>query len=269
MNVPRPQEFERIVVLTGAGISAASGIPTFRDSNGLWENHRLEDVATPEAFSRDPYLVWRFYSMRRIHAGLAAPNPAHFALDAFAAHHSGSVTLVTQNVDGLHRRAQGAGHLEAICMHGTLEKSRCTHCGHVWWDDRAWIDAEGIASDARLLDEGTRASAEALHQYSIRVVDGLPQSPCCAALLRPHIVWFGEEPLFMKHIIADLERCELFVSIGTSGVVYPAASFLELAKDVGAKTVVINREAIPQQHSVDHFLQGSAEDVVPRFFSST
>lgn len=269
MKFSGARDFERIVVLTGAGISAASGIPTFRDSNGLWESHRLEEVATPEAFARDPYLVWRFYSMRRLHAAQAQPNPAHYALDDFAAAHGGTLTLVTQNVDGLHRRAQRRGHLEAICMHGTLEKSRCGHCGHVWWDDRAWVDAEGNSTDTGMLDAGLRASAEALHHYSVQLVDGLPLSPCCKALLRPHIVWFGEEPLFMKHIIADLEKCDLFVSIGTSGVVFPAASFLELAKDVGARTVVINKEAIPQQRSVDHFFQGGAEIVVPQVFSST
>ncbi len=260
------KSYQRVVVLTGAGISQASGLRTFRDANGLWENHRIEDVATPEAFARDPQLVWRFYSLRRLAAGEAKPNPAHRALDRFAASFSGDLTLVTQNVDGLHARARAEGHLDALCMHGTLEQSRCTHCGHVWWDDAAWVGPGGIQS-ANLLSTEQLASPEALAQYSVQLRDGLPLSPCCNELLRPHIVWFGEEPFGMARILRSVEDCDLFVSIGTSGVVYPAAAFLEIAKEAGATTVVLNVEAIPQQRHVDHFIQGAAEVSVPAFFN--
>lgn len=261
------KNYKRIVVLTGAGVSAASGIATFRDSNGLWENHRIEDVATPEAFEKDPYLVWRFYSMRRLNAGAAKPNAAHFALDKFSHEFTGDFTLVTQNVDGLHRRAQKLGHLEPICMHGTLERSRCTHCGHVWWDDMAWLPEVGLPRRSDLLDETTLASEEALLNYDVKIDGGLPLSPCCDAVLRPHIVWFGEEPFFMSRILGELERCDLFVSLGTSGVVYPAAAFLEIAKSHGAATVVMNKEPLPQQSVVDVFMQGEACDLVPEFFN--
>jgi NAD-dependent deacetylase len=258
-----------VVVLTGAGASAGSGLATFRDSNGLWENHRIEDVATPEAFAKDPSLVWRFYSMRRLNAGAAFPNPAHRALDDFAADFKGHFTLVTQNVDGLHRRAQGRGHLDALCMHGTLEKSRCSSCDQVFWDDMAWLPDIGLPRGAGLLDAHQRASGEALSQYKVALHSGMPLSPCCQQLLRPHIVWFGEEPFHLERIWTELEKCDLFVSIGTSGLVYPAAAFLEIAKAHGAKTAVLNLEALPQHPYVDLFVQGPAELTVPRAFSLT
>lgn len=260
---------KHVVVLTGAGVSAASGLATFRDSNGLWENHRVEDVATPGAFEKDPTLVWRFYSMRRLNAGAAQPNPAHFALDHFAADFKGQFTLITQNVDGLHQRAQGRGHLDALCMHGTLEKSRCTACQQVFWDDMAWLPEVGLPRAAGLLDKHQRASGEALAQYKISLHNGLPLSPCCQELLRPHIVWFGEEPFQLERIWKELEDCDVFVSIGTSGQVYPAAAFLEIAKAHGAKTAVFNMEALPQHPYVDHFIQGPAEVTVPQEFTLT
>ena len=261
------KKHKNVVVLTGAGASAGSGLATFRDSNGLWENHRVEDVATPEAFERDPTLVWRFYSMRRLNAGAAHPNPAHHALDDFAADFKGHFTLITQNVDGLHRRAQGRGHLDAVCMHGTLEKSRCTSCEQVFWDDMAWLPEIGLPRSAGLLDAHQRASAEALTQYKISLHSGLPLSPCCQELLRPHIVWFGEEPFQLERIWKEIEKCDVFVSIGTSGQVYPAAAFLEIAKSHGAQTAVLNMEVLPQHPYVDHFVQGPAEITVPQEFS--
>ncbi|MBY0516528.1 MAG: NAD-dependent protein deacylase [Bacteriovoracaceae bacterium] len=258
---------KNLVLLSGAGISAASGIATFRGSGGLWENHRIEDVATPEAFNQDPQLVWRFYSMRRLQAGHAKPNEAHKALDAFAEKFNGEITLITQNVDGLHRRAQKKSHLDAICMHGTLEKSRCTHCHEIYLDDMAWLPSEGMPRQTGLLRTDEQANSDALSNYKIKLSDGLPLSPCCQELLRPHIVWFGEEPLFMPKIFASLERCDLFASIGTSGVVYPAAAFLEIAKSHGAETVLFNVESLPQQEHVDLYIQGPAEETVPQQFS--
>lgn len=258
--------YKHIVVLTGAGISAASGIATFRGSGGLWENHRIEDVATPEAFARDPELVWRFYSMRRAKAGEAKPNAAHRALDHFAAAFAGQFTLITQNVDGLHRRAGITSHLEPLCMHGTLEKSRCTHCDQIYWDDFIWLPEVGQPRSSQMLDSTFKASPDALEHYRVETKNGMPLSPCCQALLRPHIVWFGEHPLSMSRITSELEHCDVFVSIGTSGQVYPAAAFIEVAKSHGAKTVVLNLEPLPQQLHVDEYIEGPSELTVPAFF---
>jgi len=232
--------YRSIVVLTGAGISAESGLPTFRDSNGLWHNHRIEDVATPEAFLRNPELVWDFYSERRRGALSVRPNAAHHALAAFSRFCEDSgirFTLVTQNVDGLHEIAhQQAGAAAPLTMHGRLRESRCTRCDKVYPDEKAYEVGE------------------------------LPESQCCRKLLRPHIVWFGEMPLFIPEIELRLAECDLFVTIGTSGNVYPAAGFLMQAADAGATTVCINQERILQHGYVDHYLAGSATQRVPEFF---
>jgi len=257
------------VILTGAGISAESGINTFRDSNGLWENHRMEDVATPEAYQRDPQLVWKFYSMRRIQASKADPNPAHIALAAFA-HEQGhryKIHLISQNVDVLHQRADQFNVLDPITMHGSLHQSRCTSCGTVYFDDYAYFDLKGnyAPQDTGLCTTAQKASTEYLHHYKLNYRKFLPTSPCCKEPMRPHIVWFGEIPLYMEKIIPLLEKADIFVTIGTSGVVYPAAGFLELAKRKGAHTVCINREAIPQSVMIDEFIQGRAGEKVPEF----
>lgn len=263
-----PRKFKKIVVLTGAGISADSGISTFRDANGLWENHRVEDVATPEAFARDPLLVWKFYSMRRLNAAQARPNPAHEALVSFSERHPGKLTLVTQNVDGLHDRADEFGHSLLLPMHGSLNQSRCALCGTVYYDDHAYFDLAGnYAPQETVICTPTEKSGEAyLHHYRLSFRDFLPQSPCCQGPLRPHIVWFGEVPLHMERIEQEISSCDLFVSIGTSGQVYPAAGFLQYAKTLGATTVVLNKEEIPQNRYVDHVILGSAKDIVPEFF---
>ena len=258
--------YKKVVILTGAGISAGSGIKTFRDAGGLWENHRIDEVATPEAFERNPELVWRFYSLRRQNAGVAKPNAAHLVLDEFASCFEGEITLVTQNVDGLHSRAEKKGFLDPLCMHGTLEKSRCTYCQHVWLDDMIWLSEE-IPRSSGILTESQKASPESLTQYDIQTnADGLPLSPCCGELLRPHIVWFGEEPFYMERILPELERCDLFLSIGTSGVVYPAAAFLGIAKSHQATTGVFNLEALSERENIDFFIQGAAEVTLPKFF---
>lgn len=258
--------YKKVVILTGAGISAGSGIKTFRDAGGLWENYRIEEVATPEAFMRNPELVWRFYSLRRQNAGIAKPNRAHFALDEFASRFEGEVTLITQNVDSLHQRAQQKGFLDPLCIHGTLEQSRCTFCDHVWLDDMIWLSEE-FPRSSNILSETQKASPDSLSQYAIQTnPEGLPLSPCCGELLRPHIVWFGEEPLFMNRIFNELEKCDLFLSIGTSGVVYPAAAFLGIAKSHQAMTGVLNLEALDERENIDFFIQGAAEDTLPEFF---
>jgi NAD-dependent deacetylase len=202
-------ETRNIVILTGAGISADSGLATFRGPDGLWEEHRIEDVATPEAFVRDPLLVQRFYDARRAQLEFVEPNAAHRALARLDAEWPGELLIVTQNVDDLHERA-GAARL--LHMHGALASAWCLAC------------------EARMPWEGPLA-------------DG-PACPSCgrAGVLRPDIVWFGEMPYGMERIEAALMDADLFVSIGTSGAVYPAAGFVQTARYRGAQTLEINLE---------------------------
>lgn len=232
------QTARSVVVLTGAGISAESGIRTFRASDGLWEDHRIEDVASPEGFARNPQLVYNFYNQRRrqLLSPRIGPNPAHSALARFEheiLEAGGEFLLVTQNVDNLHERA---GSQALHHMHGELLKSRCVRSGLVfdWQTD--------LNTDSRCR--------------------------CCntAGSLRPHIVWFGEIPLHMTAIEEALVRCDLFVAIGTSGNVYPAAGFHSLARQAGAHTVEINLEDTGS--GFDELVAGPASAVVPAFFES-
>ena len=226
---------ENIVILTGAGISAESGIKTFRAADGLWENHRVEDVATPEAFLRDATLVQNFYNKRREQLLSAAikPNAAHQALakleQAFPA---GQVLLVTQNIDNLHERA-GSGNL--IHMHGELLKGRCQASGGL-------VEVTGELTPA------------------------LP-CPLCGAkgCLRPHVVWFREMPLEMERIYQALARCDRFISIGTSGNVYPAAGFVEEANRHGAHTVELNLEPSQRLTAFAEHKHGLATELVPAY----
>lgn len=256
------------MILTGAGISAESGISTFRDSKGLWEQYKIEDVATPEAYQASPLQVWKFYSMRRLQAAQALPNRAHFALVEFARKRNHEVHLITQNVDDLHHRADKNDDLPPICMHGSLNQSRCIHCGAIYFDDMAYFDLKGdYAPQSTVLCSPTqKASMDYLHHYKLDYKDFLPLSPCCKAPIRPHIVWFGEIPLHMTKIDRLLSDADLFVSIGTSGQVYPAAGFLQIAKVSGAKTVCINKEELPQTEYIDMFISGNATVRVPEFF---
>ena len=218
-----------IVILTGAGISAESGLPTFRDNGGLWEQHRVEDVATPEAFRRDPVLVQRFYNERRRRLGQVSPNAAHRALAELENRWPGPLLLVTQNVDDLHARA---GSRALVPMHGELLKARCLACGAI----SAW--AEDIRPESRC--------------------------PQCdqPGQLRPHIVWFGEMPLEMDKIFAALEGCDLFIAIGTSSTVYPAAGFVN-AVPPAARTLEINLELSGMGSQFKEQRQGAATQRVP------
>ena len=227
MRIPRDAG---IVVLTGAGISAESGLRTFRDADGLWENHRVEDVATPEAFARKPALVYRFYNERRRGLPGVRPNAAHEALARLEAAWPGDFLLVTQNVDDLHDRA---GSRRLLHMHGELLKARCLACRKVlpWPGD---LDAD----------------------------DRCPT--CHHSRLRPHIVWFGERPLEMERIYAALERCGLFVAIGTSGHVYPAAGFVE-AVPPWAHTLELNLEPSRVVDAFQEHRTGRATELVPAF----
>jgi NAD-dependent deacetylase len=224
------REIRNLVILTGAGVSAESGIDTFRDAGGLWEQHRVEDVATPEAFARDPDLVLRFYDARRAAIQGKAPNAAHEALARLDAGWPGELLIVTQNVDDLHERA---GATRLIHMHGEHLNAWCTAC-----DIRSrWT--------APLLDR--------------------PPCPACGAAgaLRPDIVWFGEMPYRMDEIYHALNHADLFVSIGTSGAVYPAAGFVREARAAGAATLELNLEPSEGSHWFDEARHGPASVLVP------
>ena len=219
-----------IVILTGAGISAESGIDTFRSAGGLWEQHRVEDVATPQAFARDPDLVLRFYDMRRARIQEVEPNAAHHALARLDAEWDGELTIITQNVDDLHERA---GNSRLIHMHGEHLSAWCMAC------------------DAR-------------HGWRATLADR-PACPACAtpASLRPDIVWFGEMPYRMGEIYNAVSRADLFVSIGTSGAVYPAAGLVRHAREAGAATLELNLEPSKGSRWFDEARHGPATQLVP------
>lgn len=267
---PGLNNLKKIVVLTGAGISAESGISTFRDSNGLWEKYQIEDVATPAAYQKNPQEVWKFYSMRRLQAAEAHPNRAHTALVKFAELRKTDIHLITQNVDVLHQRADDNDIIPPLCMHGSLNESRCNNCGIVYFDDFAYFDMKGnyAPSETILCNAGEKASTQYLHNYKLHYKDFLPLSPCCNTPLRPNIVWFGEIPFHMAKIDKLVKEADIFISIGTSGQVYPAAGFLQTAKAAGAFTVCINKESIPQTAYIDHFISGLASVEVPKFLES-
>ncbi|MEM7569353.1 MAG: Sir2 family NAD+-dependent deacetylase [Pseudomonadota bacterium] len=226
-------QYRSIVILTGAGVSAESGVQTFRGPDGLWEGHRVEDVATPEAFARDPELVQTFYNQRRAALKTVEPNAAHKALARLEAKLDGEVTLVTQNVDDLHERG---GSQNLIHMHGELKQIRCQSCGAVL----EWSD------------------------------DVFQETPCpsCNAVssLRPNIVWFGEMPFQMDEIEDAIARCDLFVSLGTSGNVYPAAGYVRMARHLGtAHTLELNLEESAGSDYFHERRHGPATEIVPAF----
>ena len=218
-----------IVILTGAGISAESGLRTFRADDGLWEDHRVEDVASPQGFRRDPELVQRFYDLRRENVLAAEPNAAHRALARLDEAWDGELLIVTQNIDDLHERA---GAKRVLHMHGEGLSAWCLAC------------------DAR-------------HRWTGTLLDGPPCPACGAVAMRPDIVWFGEMPYRMDEIFAALARADLFVSIGTSGAVYPAAGFVQQAKSAGARALELNLERSQGSAWFDETRLGPASELVP------
>ena len=222
-------EFARIVILTGAGISAESGIDTFRAAGGLWEQHRVEDVATPEGFARNPDLVLGFYDMRREALSNVVPNSAHMALARLEREFRGELLLVTQNVDDLHERG---GSARVLHMHGELKSALCTSC-------------------------------ETRSPWFATMIDRPPCPVCRAPTLRPDVVWFGEMPYQMGRIYQTLETCDLFVSIGTSGAVYPAAGFVQEARSAGAHCLELNLEPSEGSRFFHESRHGPASALVP------
>lgn len=229
-----------LLVLTGAGVSAESGVPTFRGMDGLWENHPIEDVASPQGFGKDPTLVWRFYSQRRAGAAAVHPNPGHDALVAWERHLGDRFLLATQNVDGLHRRA---GSNRVVEMHGNLFKTRCSMCKRAPFDDT-----------------------------TVYPVGTVPTCDACGGRLRPHIVWFGEylDP-------ADMQRIEdfalrgstsggrfIFLAAGTSGLVYPAAGIVDHVRAAGGETWLVNLDPAQNSNRFENTITGKSGEVLPK-----
>ncbi len=224
---------DRLFVLTGAGISAESGIPTFRGAGGLWKGYRVEEVASPEAWERDPHFVWQFYSMRRQTAADKQPNPGHLALAALERELGERLLVCTQNVDDLHEKA---GSRRVIHMHGRLFQSRCDTCARPPFDDQNTYAGE------------------------------VPRCPC-GGRIRPHICWFGEVPFAMDSIYDELEHCTRFLAVGTSGVVHPAAGFVAHARHHGrVRTVYVGPEDPVNGALFDEIFRGTAAEVLPRLF---
>jgi len=228
----------RLLVLTGAGVSAESGVPTFRDANGLWENHAIEQVATPSGFEEDPALVWRFYSERRRKALAVNPNPGHLALAAAEEQMGERFLLVTQNVDGLHQRA---GSRRVIEIHGSLFRTRCQSCDRAPFAD----DQEHVL---------------------------VPACELCGGRLRPAIVWFGEliDPDILRAIGRFVEEARhghfVFLAVGTSGAVYPAAGLVIEARGVGGETWLVNAEPAENRGAFHHFVEGPSGRILPELF---
>lgn len=235
----------RITVLTGAGVSAASGVPTFRGSDGLWKNFRPEALATAEAFGRDPSLVWEWYAWRRFRIAACDPNEAHRVLADWSRRFQ-NFRLITQNVDGLHERAAASAaatagqgpEADVIRLHGSI------------WEVSCW---QGCSKSPRRWRDDT---------VSFKEIP--PRCPYCGGLIRPGVVWFGET--LETNVISqawNASKCDVFITVGTSAVVYPAAGFIEQAKRNGAFTVEINPEATPATNAVDLALRGGAETILP------
>lgn len=229
----------RVLVLTGAGVSAESGVPTFRGMNGLWEGHRVEEVASPEGFAKDPQLVWRFYSLRREGAAKVHPNPGHQAIAALEQRLGDRFLLATQNVDGLHARA---GSKRMLAIHGELFQSRCERCNVPFADAQTYFSAP------------------------------LPRCGECQGAIRPHIVWFGEmlDPTHLEKVgdfIQDAGELLVFLAVGTSGQVYPAAGLVDAARAVGGKTVLV--DAAPSDEYAarfDQVFRGKSGELLPTLF---
>lgn len=222
---------KKYLILTGAGISAESGIRTFRDNDGLWEDHDVNEVASIDGYRRNPELVWRFYKARYAQSMEVSPNPGHYALVELEKALGDNFHIITQNVDALHIRA---GNQRVIEMHGSLQDCFCESC------DTHYNMADIDLSLAR------------------------PLCPKCTGFLRPDIVWFGEIPYKMEQIEALLRKCDLFMVIGTSGVVYPAAGLVMTAKYLGAKTIAVNLEKPDNLSFIDEFHQGKSGEILPK-----
>ena len=225
---------DRVFVLTGAGVSAESGLPTFRGAGGIWRGQRAQDIATPEAFHANPEMVWQFYSERRRRHATVTANTAHFVLAELERRLGERFFLCTQNVDSLHEQA---GSKRIVHMHGRIMQSRCSREGcrkKPFEDERLYMSRAEI-----------------------------PTCEQCGALLRPHVCWFGEVPYLMDHVFAELRTCTVLLTVGTSGVVEPAASFVRIARSHNARTIYLGPEAPANGTFFDHVVLGKAGEVLP------
>ena len=225
--------YDKILILTGAGLSAESGLGTFREENGIWSQYNFEEVATPEGFAENPQRSLDFYNLRRELHSKASPNDAHKALARLEADYPGEVVIVTQNIDTLH---EAAGSQRVLHMHGRIDKGRCNDCGHVY--------------DLALGDMSVSSTCPSCHAHGGQ---------------RPDVVWFGEVPFHLDEIERELRDCYLFISIGTSGSVYPAAGFVSLARKAGAHTVELNLEPSDGVVRFHEAHQGKATEIVPHY----
>lgn len=225
-------KYKNIVILTGAGISAESGLETFRSSDGLWNKHRVEDVATIEGFEKNPSYVHAFYNEMKKEIFSKKPNPAHLALAELEKNYDGNVWIVTQNIDLLHEKA---GSQKVFHIHGQIDQAVCLNCGHIrqGWDD---VDTQTVCAHCKV-----------------------------SAMMKPNIVFFGEQPLFLDEAERLVRGCDLFVSVGTSGVVYPAAGFVQIAKYYGAETIEFNLEKTRQNILFDTCVEGKCGKTLPLF----
>lgn len=225
--------YDKIVILTGAGLSAESGLGTFRDANGIWSDYNFEEVATPEGYAEDPQRSLDFYDMRRQLQHKAQPNAAHRALAQLEANYPGDVVIVTQNIDTLH---EAAGSMNVMHMHGRIDKGRCLSCGHIYELPYDSLTTSSICPSCKTVGQQ-----------------------------RPDVVWFGEMPYHMDEIQREIDNCFLFISIGTSGSVYPAAGFVNLARKAGAHTVELNLEPSDGVIQFHEAHQGKATEIVPHY----
>ena len=225
-------KYQRIFILTGAGISAESGLATFRSANGLWNNHKVEDVASIEGFERNPALVHDFYNNLKTEVQEVEPNSAHLAISKLQDNYPAEINIITQNVDTLHEKA---GNRNVYHIHGQINQAVCLNCGHVLetWGD---VDTETVCPNCQV-----------------------------SGMMKPNIVFFGENLLYMDKVESLLRQCDLFVSIGTSGVVYPAAGFVQSAKYYGADTMEFTLETTSNNYLFDKHIYGKAGETFPRF----
>ncbi len=228
------KDYQHIVILTGAGISAESGLATFRAANGLWNNHPVEDVATIEAFQRNPAYVHDFYNELKPLLNAAKPNPAHLAITKLQQEYPAKISIITQNVDTLHEKA---GSQNIYHIHGQINQAVCLNCGHVL-ETFTDVDTETTCPHCQI-----------------------------SGMMKPNIVFFGENLLYMEDVDKLLHQCDLFISVGTSGVVFPAASFVQIAKYYGAETYEFNLELTSNNLYFDHHIYGKAGETLPRFVS--
>lgn len=271
MLTPDPIQQGKTYILTGAGISAESGIDTFRSAGGLWQRYALADVCTPEAFAHSPQTVWKFHSLLKAASDNAAPNAGHVAIASWFAQCASTrqrTVLVTQNIDTLHERSLAAAGISGescTAMHGRISVSCCSSCNKRWNDPYLYFDSNCGTSTEMCRNLWFEHDLDSLPELKVSSGDSLPVSPCCGTLLRPDVVWFGEEPHHLSHCFREISGTDVFIAIGTSGTVAPASDFAKWVRRLNknARCVFVNPDADCRPEHYCEFLRGKASDVVP------